>query len=92
MLLHFLLLTGCPDSQVALVATEGGSQARARIDGVKSDTDLAVIRSSINLYRQVNEGRNPPDIASLGINGLYYPDKYVYDPTTGTVTCPECGR
>jgi len=44
------------------------------------------------LYRQVNEGQNPPDIASLGINGLYYPDKYVYDASTGTVTCPECGR
>lgn len=92
MLLHFLLLTGCPDSQVALVATEGGSQARARLDAVKSDTDLAVIRSSITLYRQTNEGQNPPDLASLGINGLYYPDKYVYDAGSGTVSCPECGR
>ncbi len=88
--LLLLLLTACPQSQVAMVATEGGSQARARIDAVKAETDLAVIRSSIQLYRQTNEGQNPPDIASLGINGLYYPDEYRYDSTTGTVSCPEC--
>lgn len=44
--LLLLLLTARPQSQVAMVATEGGSQARAKLDTVTAKTDLAVIRSS----------------------------------------------
>jgi hypothetical protein len=84
------LLAGCPDT--ANVATGGGSQAKATLDRVRVDADLGAIRATIKLYQQTNEGQNPPDLGALTLSALNYPDKYVYDASTGTVSCPEFGR
>lgn len=91
----FFVLAACfslsPASSdpTAAVATEGGSQARETIDGTKIKTDLGVIRSQLKLYAQTHEGEKAPDIASLGLSGLSFPDRYAYDPASGTVTDPE---
>jgi hypothetical protein len=84
------LLAGCPDT--SNVVTEGGSTAKETIDRVKVDADLGAIRSTIKLYEQTNEGEHPPDLAALHLSALNYPEKYVYDPSTGTVSCPSMGR
>ena len=64
-----------------------GSSPQATLDRVKVSTDLAAIRTAIQMYRQDHENANAPDLDSLGVSGLHYPDAYTYDPTTGTVTC-----
>jgi len=90
----FFVLAACfslspASSDGVAVATEGGSQARETIDGTKVKTDLGVIRSQLKLYAQTHEGEKAPDIASLGVSGLSFPDRYAYDPASGTVTDPQ---
>lgn len=66
-----------------------GSTPRATLDRVKVSTDLSAIRAAIDLYRADHEDAPPPDLGALPVSGLYYPDAYVYDAASGTVSCPE---
>ena len=43
------------------------------------------------MYPNAHEGEKAPDIGSLDVQGLYYPEKYVFDAEAQTVSCPECG-
>ncbi len=88
------LLIACGEEPAAepVEAPEGpvsGASPRATLDRVKVSTDLAAIRSAIDLYKASNEGALPPDMASLSVSGLYYADHYAYDAASGTVSCPE---
>lgn len=66
-----------------------GATPRATLDRVKVSTDLSAIRTAIDLYKASNEDALPPDLGSLSVSGLYYPDAYSYDAASGTVSCPE---
>jgi hypothetical protein len=71
------------------VMTEGASDAHDTLDMTRVKADLGVIRSQLKLYAQTHEGEGAPDIASLGVSGLSFPDRYAYDPAAGTVIDPE---
>lgn len=90
-----VVLVGCGwlsapvDEPTANTLTQGGATAKERLDTTRVAADLAAIRASIKVYRQLHEGENPPDLAALELTGLSFPDRYTYDATTGTVSDGE---
>ena len=92
-LLILSLVLGCDSaSEPPPPAPEGpvsGSTPRASLDRVKVSTDLTAIRAAIKMYRADHEDELPPDMGSLSVSGLYYPDAYSYDASSGEVSCSE---
>lgn len=95
-LLAVALLLGCSESPSRLDPTPedanspiAGGSPKALLDRAKVGTDLAAIRTAIQMYRADHEDANAPSLESLGVTGLQYPDAYTYDAATGTVTCDE---
>jgi len=69
----------------------GGRSPEDQANEVACSEYTSQIRQAIMQYKQDNEGRNPPDLKSLGKYGVT-PDilnapgcSYPYDPSTGTV-------
>lgn len=69
--------------------TATGSHARVALDLVRVKADLGAIRSALRTWKGMHEDEWPPDLDSLGLTGLQYPDAYTYDAATGEVSCPE---
>lgn len=92
-----LLLVACfgavtpanPDDPAMQALTQGGAQAKDEMDAMKIKADLANLRAAIKLWRATNEDQPPPDLGSLHVSGLSYPDRYSYDASTGEVSDPE---
>lgn len=55
-----------------------------QIDMAKVRLDLAAVRAAIAEYRQLHDGKNPPDLATLGVR-LSFPADIAYDAGSGTV-------
>ena len=69
--------------------TATGSHARVTMDLIRVKADLGAIRSALRTWKGMHEGEWPPDLDSLGLSGLQYPDAYTYDPASGEVSCDE---
>lgn len=91
------LLIGCMDTPSKLDATPDmdvpstENSPKGTLDRVKVNTDLAAIRAAIKMYQTDHENANAPDLDSLGVSGLHYPDAYTYDASDGTVRCDALG-
>lgn len=91
-LLVFLLACGGRQEAPKIEAPSGplaGGTPRAVLDRVKVSTDLSALRSAVSLYKGTHDDELPPDLGTLGVTGLNYPDHYVYDAGTGEVRCDD---
>jgi hypothetical protein len=56
----------------------------AKPDEARVQIDLASSRAAIREYQQLNDGKNPPDLAALNLR-LSFPMDIVYDSASATV-------
>jgi len=54
---------------------------------VGQSTELKLLRGQIELYRRLNEGKNPPGLQAMDtLPHLKYEADYSYDPASGVVS------